>query len=580
MSSLTTWQRLEPRTRSSTLDSIRARVHDPAWLLARQAQLGEFLGTDAGSAISVEAAGRTSRLTRYRPGTPADGAPPQPYPAGTPLEAVVEAETGQGPATSGTVFAAQAGQCFLRSLGPELGPRYRAAYILRHPLTAPPDPTALDDASLRLLDVLVGHVPDGHALYAELSAALRPPGGGAPVLPEEPPIAPADAAAVLATALSWLGWYERRRPASRPQAWQPERLAHRFAVAAPAPGPADDGEAVLSAPAFPGGRLDWHAFDVEAGASLGAAGATKEWRNVAIPTPVRFPGMPNARWWEFEDATNLGAVDAAPDDLGRLLLLEFALVYGNDFLYFPLDLDVGSLCWIDGLTVRTSFGERVGIRPVEKADGGAGLWSMFRLTRLTPSGRPERGDFLFLPPVLGPSLSGPALEEVAFVRDETANIVWAVEERIQTAAGTTAVPHELAEDRRRRGPAEEPPPAPGPALTYRMATAVPDPWYPLLPSLISRTVAGVSWNNVVLELSGTRAPRAQVLRNPGGTPLRVAEQEISATGAVVNRSWQRARWTDGSVHLWVGKRRSAGQGARTSGLRYDVVEELDHEETT
>lgn len=580
MSSITTWQRLEPRTRSSTLDSVRARVHDPAWLLARQAQLGEFLATDAGSAISVEATGRTSRLTRYRPGTPADGALPRPYPDGTPLEAVVEAETGQGPATSGTVFAAQAGQCFLRCLGPELGPRYRAAYILRHPLAAPPDPTALDDASLRLLDILVGHVPDGHALYAELVAALKPPGSGAPALPAEPPIAPEDAAAVLATAVSWLSWYERMRPAPRPEAWQSDRLAYRFAVAAPAPAPDDDGEIVLSAPAFQGGRLDWHAFDVDAEASLGATAPTQEWHTAAIPTPVRFPGMPNARWWEFEDATNLGAVDAAPDDLGRLLLLEFALVYGNDFLYFPLDLPVGSLCWIDRLTVHTSFGESVEIQPVEKVDGGSGPWSMFRLTRPAPSGRPERGDFLFLPPVLGPSLSGPSLEEVAFVRDEMANIVWAVEERIQTAAGTPAVPHELAEDRRRRSPAEAPPPTPGPALTYRMATPVPDHWYPLLPSLISRTVAGTSWNNVVLELSGTRTPHAQVLRNRDGTPLHVAEQEVSATGVVVNRSWQQTRWTDGSVHQWVGRRRSAGQGGRTSGLRYDVVEELDHEETT
>ena len=42
--------------------------------------------------------------------------------------------------------------------------------------------------------------------------------------------------------------------------------------------------------------------------------------------------MPAARWWEFEDASvDFGAVDTAPDDLGRLLVTEFATVFGNDW---------------------------------------------------------------------------------------------------------------------------------------------------------------------------------------------------------------------------------------------------------
>ena len=49
-----------------------------------------------------------------------------------------------------------------------------------------------------------------------------------------------------------------------------------------------------------------------------------------LPTAVRFNGMPAARWWELEDAqVDLGAVDAAPSDLARLALLEFALVFGT-----------------------------------------------------------------------------------------------------------------------------------------------------------------------------------------------------------------------------------------------------------
>ena len=49
MASITTWTRLETRQRTDDLDvSLAARVHDPLWLLARQWQLGELRGHDAG----------------------------------------------------------------------------------------------------------------------------------------------------------------------------------------------------------------------------------------------------------------------------------------------------------------------------------------------------------------------------------------------------------------------------------------------------------------------------------------------------------------------------------------------------
>src|SRR5680860_1616990 len=179
MPSITTWQRLEPRTRSTTLSAVRARVHDPAWLLARQRQLAEWQGEDTGSAIRADLAVHRSHVTRYRPGPAAAGAPASAFLAGAPLEAVVEAETDARSATAGPLFAARAGQCFLRSLGPAIAARYRNEYVTRYRLSSPAASVVegLDDASRRLLDVLVGQVPDGHALYAELAATVRPANG-------------------------------------------------------------------------------------------------------------------------------------------------------------------------------------------------------------------------------------------------------------------------------------------------------------------------------------------------------------------------------------------------------------------
>ena len=52
MPSLTTGIRLEPRCRDADLTTaLQARTHDPLWFLARQWQLGEMLGDDAGSPI-------------------------------------------------------------------------------------------------------------------------------------------------------------------------------------------------------------------------------------------------------------------------------------------------------------------------------------------------------------------------------------------------------------------------------------------------------------------------------------------------------------------------------------------------
>ena len=47
--------------------------------------------------------------------------------------------------------------------------------------------------------------------------------------------------------------------------------------------------------------------------------------------------MPAERFWELEDsAVDLGAVSAAAEDLGRLLTVEFATVFGNDWWSVPV----------------------------------------------------------------------------------------------------------------------------------------------------------------------------------------------------------------------------------------------------
>ena len=117
-----------------------------------------------------------------------------------------------------------------------------------------------------------------------------------------------------------------------------------------------------------------------------------------IPSPVRYPGMPASRYWEFEDRrVNLAQLDASRTDLTRLLLIEFGLAYGDDWFVIPLDLPVGSVTRIRRCVVRDTFGEETAVEPSRNADGSR--WSLFQLA--TDADAPAYlRDVMFLPPTL------------------------------------------------------------------------------------------------------------------------------------------------------------------------------------
>jgi hypothetical protein len=55
-------------------------------------------------------------------------------------------------------------------------------------------------------------------------------------------------------------------------------------------------------------------------------------------------------------------------------------------------------------------------------------------------------------------------------------------------------------------------------------------------------------------------------------PYYVHEEEVSRAGAIVSRSWQRARWYGGRTLLWSGLRKQSGRGEGRSGLGFDRIE--------
>ena len=304
-----------------------------------------------------------------------------------------------------------------------------------------------------------------------------------------------------------------------------------------------------------------------------------------VPGEARFSGMPLPRWWAFEDGrTDFGAIGADTTDLVKLLFLEFALVYSDDWFLLPCDLDEGTLARVDGVMFTDVFGQRSWIQP---AGSGAGddwqRWSMFNLdVSGTAPVAAQLG--LFLPAGVPGTADGATVEDVLLVRDEAANMVWGIECAVLLATGTSMPGEEAAREtlayRKRLHPPPDPL-APVAAIAYEGMNTVPENWIPFIP-------VHVPGDNREIQLQRGAMPRVldgevttpvkvrprTTLLSPGldaGQPYFVHEEEVPRVGTRLTVAYRRTRWHDGRVVVWLGARRATGRGEASSGLDWDRI---------
>jgi hypothetical protein len=553
------WTRLEPQTiTGDPTPGLEARVHDPLWLLARQWQLGEFAGADAGSPVLIHVAGDTTTVTAWQPGAPGANRPARPVPDGAILDPLVEREPTPAFAL-GLRQRAEAG-AYLVELLADAGFDARAALVAacRLPLgpvpadpNVPPEHTQVPDSLL----LLGSAVPDGAAAAGQLEAA----GAGTPAW-----LAGASAPAVAA-ARTWLAWYRAGvAPTTDPadDCWDPERLEYRFSVRVGA----GAGQLVMRASAFEGGAIDWYAFDCQRGAKVAvageAAGPPPQSRTLTmLAAPLRFAGMPADRYWEFEDGqVNLGQLEAQPHDLARLCLTEFAMVYGGDWSVVPLDVSAGSFTVLREVAYTTTFGERF---VVPRADDGgrSGRFRLFEVTAVNDKGQPDPAAStvpgLFVPPTGLGTLEGRPLEDVFVLRDEMANMAWAVEGVVQGRSG----------DPRARGDEARPSSAverlePDTVAQYILATEVPRNWIPFVPIAVG-TGAIALRKGTMYDTDTTLGVLFHTV------PYTLRDEEVPRSGVRVRRVPALARAADGRYLRWIGRRVTVGRGEGNSGLAYD-----------
>ncbi len=314
------------------------------------------------------------------------------------------------------------------------------------------------------------------------------------------------------------------------------------------------------------GRLEWSSFDLDHDVDLGSGGdhSFRSLTETVVPAPVSFRGAPAVRFWELEDERlAYGLLPVGPTDLAHLMLIEYAGSYGNDWFLLPLTLPVGSVTRIDSLVVTDSFGVRTLLNPIGSQGTIAAGFSMWQ--HATDSIRPN---LFFLAPALGQTLEGAALEEEALLRDEMANVAWAIEKSTESPAEVATVYN--------AGPAAAltaPPPSASAAPLYRVASTVPGNWIPLLPvqlrSLQSQLLSRLKRGALLQPDGSSVPPHAQSkLLNAGGSLL-LHDEDIPREGLQMSKGRRMSRWIDGSTWVWTAFRKRVGHGEGSSGLAFD-----------
>lgn len=562
--------RMEPVSiTGDPVPGAEARIADAAWMLGRQWQFGELIGEDAGSVVAVQVGSRALPVTAWAPlnddTVDLDGASWQPWRPGALLEELVQ-DVPKLEIGAGLRQRAEAGGQLvdlLRDAG-EGGVADRL--LVDYPLALAPDPLspeavppgetpveaaareaavaardALDPRAKRLLRVLAGAVPDGGAILADLAAG-------------DPAWLTAASAAARDAVDAWREWAVGV-PATG-GAWTTERLEYRFAVRF-----GDQPNAVVTKGVhFGSSTVRWSDLEWSKGSGGRLPDGAPSGEPVLttatmLATPLRFPAMPADRYWQLEDGrVDLGAIEAQPNDLARLCLAEFAMTSGDDWLAVPVDGLLGAINQVLDVRLTDDFGETIAVPELVDPQ-----FTMFTVS--SPDGSPLPG--IVLPPVAADLQVGEAVEEVLFLRDEVANMAWAIEQTVQGRSG----------DPRSRGAEPAPEPDPWPEgldpdeRVYRLQTPVPANWIPLVP--IAPRPGQVSLRKGALLDHGIPVLPVGITLEP--TPLTFPGEEIAREGIQLRAVPVLARRADGSYAKWTAYRVRTGRGEASSRLAWDAA---------
>lgn len=603
--------RLESSAKTLQGLALKAQVHDALWMITQQNRVGEFKASDGGSLLKVRAQSKAQLVNRVESGGNSGL-----YDHSKPIEAVAEKLT----IKPDLRLSMQMGKQWFRILrtngvvDQNVFNNSLSGYPISTPTISGGETADEKEGKCQTLSDLEGaqmrsylnaKIVDGWAFYNALINASN----------VETLLSVMASAELSTSAQQFIDWFQRLyyQPGTGDgENWQKEKLEYSFKCSAPVENGASAAQKLLLADQYSSGTIDWYSFDLDPGeGSLTDGesyninenildGSDETWDAVQrkyidmSPGKVKFKGMPVSRWWEYEDkGIDLAGLFTNKRDILKMMLMDFGLVYSNDWFVMPVRLRAGALHEMEHLLVKDVFGKYTRLKP--SGDGASNTWQKWTMYSMNKRGENvhQSAASLYVAPNLAQLQEGPPVEQVSFIKDEMANMVWGIEKYVQSDLGE-GIPGKEAHDSLEDyfidqsiydlSVGQEAINYTGVEQKYRLSNEVPENWIPFIPVkktgdrdiMFQRAAMNRILNNV--NTGDTVKPRSSILNH--SSPYTINEEEILRTGTVVTSSYQRTRWYNGKIVLWKGHRRSTGYGEGDSGLRFDYLTSSEESDFT
>lgn len=611
------WIRLEPDSRSSDCSKgVQASLHDPQWLLSRQWALGEFEGEDASSIIYVKIGEKHDTIKKVILGNEQKNYDPE-----IPLEVYVEQTSLEIANTD------QSGNFTLdMEKRMKLGLQFKNDFykkITQFPdvndlknlyrFLAGPDGFAfeLNDAqksfepniTKEFVSILRNRVIDIYKLFnkeditTEIIEKLK-------IFYEVDELDDNQTHilnVVEESVNNVLGWWKGNddnepffeEPTPEITTWDPRKLEYDFQLQFGN----DDKKLICNANDYKEDRLNWYSFTIGESDQDYELPETTEKPIVIAAKHLKIPGQPEKRFFNFEDSrVNFALIEPKITNLATLLLMQFSFIHSADWYMIPFPMNIGTLSSIKTFTAVDTFGDEIEIKPAGytqdeiellESEQGWDSWNAFMLSKSYQANKKSNTQYFFLPPVIADYDLAVSHEEVKFLRDETANLTWAVEKKYRTLYGEPINGYDhyfyrLNSIIQTQLNDEIEPLIQKEALKYTFMTTIPWNWIPFIP--VHASELGENHNNNYKQIVYRRAallnplledpqpikPNSRLLNE---VPIRyyIDESIIPRTGIIYSEQFQRTVWYNGKEFLWIGRKKRIGSGEGSSGLKFDTI---------
>ncbi len=590
--------KIEPRTRrtDSYTEAMSFGIYDPLWMLGRQWQFGRFQGNDCGSTVQTKILAKRQKINGFMDKN-GKALPASSQDIQSPMEYDVERRPH-------TIDAFVRIESALHFLGMQAVSGHKDAvletlkkvcsldsFIPDNPNEPIEEVKARANTKMDKMFRLYGkRCFDGYKLFQLKSL----PAGCSIQNP----------AAVLQEYKDWFKKKYHVMDRDTDVFWNERKLGYELTLTA--------GNRKYEAEDYHSGRLSWYSFDCTD--NVAAAGGEPVTLGV-LPTPAVFPAAPNRRLWEFENS-RVQFNDYRNDDISALassVIMQYTMMYSNDWMIVPMETEVGTVLSVEKIVVKDSFGMEFDIaKTFETVDGKrddigfTDRWALF--ANSYSDAYKEKSYFksapgLLCPPTLQRVEQGDPIEEVQFLRDEMANMVWGVEEKVSDCCGGSLDSRSRSDkvlsiiDEERIVDDSDVTRPEDADYSYLIQNRVPLHWIPFIPQKISPDSEEAKNGEIAgRDIIFRRArmpiwykgdfqpvrPSSQLLalkyNGEKVVPRYVYEEEILGYGTKVGLYPQRTRWFNGTSFTWQGFEKKISGIQANSGLMFDALLDVEKKE--